>query len=362
VLLQILNFEFLIPNSVAVLAVVTSSPPSIEGGHLVIARALVVAARECGHDAHLVITPDCQFGRQISSYLDTWRTDVNAAVGQRVDEVISLRYPSYAVTHPQHVCWLNHTMREYYDLWARFSGSLSPQGRLKERGKRIVIRAVDRWLLTHNVTEVVAQSRTVQRRLLTDFGLKSDVLMPPPPPRPYRCEGYGDYLFAVSRLTPLKRLDLLIRALAHSSASRVRAVIAGEGESRLDLDHLIASLGVGDRVTLAGRISDEEMLDHYARCRAVCFPPVDEDYGFVTVEAFSSRKGVLTCVDSGGPADLVRDGVTGLVSEPNPEALAGCIARVMDDGAFAERIGSAAAAQVATMTWSDAVTRLLRVT
>ena len=343
----------------AVLAVVTSSPPSIEGGHLVIARALVTAACECGHDAHLVITPDCQFGRQTSSYLETWRTDINAAVGQRVDQVISLRYPSYAVTHPHHVCWLNHTMREYYDLWERFSGSLSPQGRLKERAKRIVIRAVDRWLLTRNVTEVVAQSRTIQRRLLADFGIKAEVLLPPPPPRPYRCDGYGDYLFAVSRLTPLKRLDLLIRALAHPSAGRARAVIAGEGESRLDLDHLIASLGIGDRVTLVGGIPDDELLDHYARCRAVCFPPVDEDYGFVTVEAFASRKGVLTCVDSGGPADLVRDGVTGLICQPSPEALAGCIARVMDDTPFAERIGSAGAAEVAAITWSDAIGRLV---
>jgi glycosyltransferase involved in cell wall biosynthesis len=250
-------------------------------------------------------------------------------------------------------------MREYYDLWPRFSGSLSPQGRLKERGKRMVIRAVDRWLLGHNVTKVVAQSRTVGRRLLADLGISSDVLLPPPPQRPYRCERYGEYIFAVSRLTPLKRVDLLIRALADPAAGRVRAVIAGEGESRADLDRLIASLGVGDRVTLAGRIADEEVLDHYARCRAVCFTPFEEDYGFVTVEAFSSRKGVLTCRDSGGPAELVRDGHTGTICEPDPEALAGCIARVMDDVAFAERIGSAAAAQVATMTWPKAIRELM---
>ena len=341
------------------LAVVTSSPASIEGGHLVIARALVTAARESGHDAHLVITPDCQFGSQVSSYLDTWRTDVRVAGGQTVDQVISLRYPSYAVRHPRHVCWLNHTMREYYDVWPRFSGSLSPQGRVKERGKRVVIRAVDRWLLRHNVTEVVAQSRTIQRRLLEDLGIRADVLLPPPPPRSYRCDGYDDYLFAVSRLTPMKRLDLLIRALALPAAGAVRAVIAGEGESRADLERLIASLGVGGRVTLSGRVSDEQLLDHYARCRAVCFPTMAEDYGFVTVEAFASRKAVLTCVDSGGPAELVRDGYTGMVCEPNPEALAGCIARMMDDTAFAERIGSAAAAQVATMTWPEAIRRLV---
>jgi glycosyltransferase involved in cell wall biosynthesis len=341
------------------LAIVTSSPNWVEGGHLVIARALTAAARECGHDAELVITPDCQFGRQFAAYRDTWRTDVNAAARRQVDQVISLRFPSYAVRHASHVCWLNHTMREYYDLWPRFSSALSPQGRMKERVKRIVIRRVDRWLLKHNVSELVAQSPTIQRRLADDLRVASSVLLPPPPQRQYRCDAYGDYIFAVSRLTPLKRLDLLIRAMAETPARMARAVIAGDGESRPALEELIATLGVSDRVLLLGRISDEAMIDHLARCRAVCFPPIAEDFGLVTMEAFASRKGVLTCVDSGGPADVVRDGETGLISAATPSALAAAIARVMDDVALAERLGSAAAAAVARSTWPGVVERLV---
>ncbi len=342
----------------ATLAIVTSSPPSTEGGHLVIARSLVAAARASGHEAHLVVTPDCQFGHQVSSYWATWRTDVNLAAGRTIDQVISLRFPSYAVRHPVHVSWLNHTMREYYDLWPRFAASLSPQGRVKERLKRTAIRAVDRWLLTRNATQVVAQSATVQRRL-TLLGVRSDVLLPPPPQRAYRCEGYGDYIFAVSRLTPLKRLDLLIRALGEPAARHARVVIAGEGESRSDLERLSAACGVSDRVTWLGRVSDEVLVDRLARCRFVCFPPVDEDYGFVTVEAFASRKGVITCVDSGGPSEIVRDGETGLVCDPTPASMARAIARVMDDRAFAERLGDAAAARVATLTWPAALKRLV---
>ena len=101
------------------------------------------------------------------------------------------------------------------------------------------------------------------------------------------------------------------------------------------------------------------MLEHLARCRAVCFPPLDEDYGFVTVEAFASRKAVITCVDSGGPAELVRDGETGLVCDPTPAAMAAAIARLMDDAGLAERLGSAAAARAAALTWPDAVKRLV---
>jgi glycosyltransferase involved in cell wall biosynthesis len=343
----------------AVLAIVTSSPPATDGGHLVIARSLVTAARECGHDAHLVVTPDCRFGRQVSSYVETWRTTVRVVAGQKVDQVISLRFPSYAVRHPVHVSWLNHTMREYYDLWPRFAEGLSPRGRVKERIKRVATRAADGWLLRRNITAVVAQSPTVQRRLAIDLAVKADVVLPPPPQRAYRCEGYGDYIFAVSRLTPLKRLDLLIRALAEPVARHVRGVIAGEGESRADLERLCAALGVSDRVTWLGRVSDEAIVDHLARCRAVCFPPLGEDYGLVTIEAFASRKAVLTCLDSGGPADLVRDGETGLVSDPTPEALATAIGRVSDDRAFAEQLGGAAGGRAAMLTWPAAVKRLV---
>jgi glycosyltransferase involved in cell wall biosynthesis len=341
------------------LAIVTSSPPSVEGGHLVIARSLETAAREAGYDTHVLMTPECQFGRQVSSYVETWRTDVNTATGQRIDQVISLRFPSYAVRHPAHVCWLNHTMREYYDQWPRFSGSLSSRGRVKERVKRLVIKTVDRWLLTHNVTRVIAQSRTVQRRLANEFGIGPTVLLPPPPQRPYRCEGYGDFMFAVSRLTPLKRLDLFIRALAQPAAGGVRAVIAGDGDQRMALEELVKTLGLSNRVTFLGRVTDEILLDHLAKCRAVCFSPVAEDYGFVTVEAFASRKSVLTCFDSGGAAELVQDGKTGLVCDPTPEALAVAIARVMANTALAEQMGTAAADWVATLTWSETVKRLV---
>src|ERR671910_141007 len=129
------------------IAVVTSSPPMIEGGHMVIARALVLALREHGHTADVVVTPQNRFGRQASAYVATWLTDVAVSDGDKVDQVISLRYPSYAVRHEKHVCWLNHTMREYYDLWDRFSATLSARALLKERLRRQAIHATDRYLL-----------------------------------------------------------------------------------------------------------------------------------------------------------------------------------------------------------------------
>jgi glycosyltransferase involved in cell wall biosynthesis len=340
------------------IAVVTSSPPMVEGGHLVIARSLVQALRTAGHEAEIVVTPQNRFGRQASAYLANWLTDVGATEGRSIDQVISLRYPSYAIRHPNHVCWLLHTMREYYDLWDRFSSRLSAKGRLKERVRRTLIHAADRYLLTRNVRKLFVLSRTVQARLAMWPELRSTVLYPPAPPRPYRCDSYGDYIFMVSRLTPLKRADLLIRALAEPQAHGVRAVIAGEGDDSDRLRALVGELNLSDRVRLTGRLSDDEVVDHMARCRAVCFPPVQEDYGFVTVEAFASRKPVITCRDSGGPAELVADSQSGFVCEPTPEAVAAALRRVTDDAALAQQLGSAGHARGAELTWPGTVRQL----
>jgi glycosyltransferase involved in cell wall biosynthesis len=338
-------------------AVVTSSPPMVEGGHLVIARSLVQALREAGHTADIIITPQNRFGRQASAYIATWFTDVGSSNGQPIDRVISLRYPSYAVRHPKHVCWLNHTMREYYDLWDRFSAGLGTAGRIKENVRKAGIHAADRYLLTRNVSRLFVQSRTIQRRLAIWPELRSTVLYPPPPQRPYRCDGYGDYVFLVSRLTRLKRADLLIEALAQPGVT-VRAVIAGEGEERGALEQLARARGIADRVTFAGRISDDDLVDHLARCRIVCFPPFEEDYGFVTAEAFRSRKAVITCRDSGGPAELVEDGVNGVICEPTPHGLASALRRVLDDPSAADRLGAAALVSSAKLRWRDAVAQL----
>jgi len=345
---------------VATICVVTSSPPFAEGGHLVMARELVRALREEGHDTGLVITPQNRFGRQGSAYLAAWCTDVQLAHEERkVDQVISLRFPGYAVRHPNHVLWLNHRMREYYDLWDQFSSHLSWKGRIKEGMRRALIHRVDKHLFNKMQRRYVI-SGTVQARLRRFGGIQSDVLYPPPPRRDYRHESYGNYLFGVSRLSPLKRFDLVLRALAEPVAAGIRFVIAGEGAELERLKDLAVQLGIEDRVKFAGRLSDQEMIDHFARCRGVVFPPFNEDYGFVTVEAFMCGRPVITCTDSGGPSELVRDGESGYVTDATPEALSVAMRKLTDDRNLAQRLGEAGHAMASQMTWSKAIQQLLQ--
>ncbi|MGH9161944.1 MAG: glycosyltransferase family 4 protein [Vicinamibacteraceae bacterium] len=341
--------------------VVTSGALFVRGGHTVIAEETCAALRRAGFAAELLVTPQNRFGRQLSAYLATWLTDVGeTADGQPVDQVISFRFPSYAVRHPRHVCWLNHRMREYYDLWERFTSGIGRRGRLKERVRRSATHVIDRALLTRNVTRLLAQSGTIQQRLRRFGGIPSEVLYPPAPERPYRTDEFGDYIFAVSRLHPLKRLDLLVDAAAKMRNTSLGVKIAGEGEDRPRLEELIARRGLEGRVELLGRISDDQLVEHYARCRAVFFAPWSEDYGFVTLEAFRSGKAVVTAPDSGGPAELVVDGTTGFVVEPTPERMAACLDRLAADPGLAERLGLAALPVAGGHTWAHAVDVLTR--
>ncbi len=341
--------------------VVTSGALFVRGGHLTIAEETAAAIRRAGHLAGVLVTPQNRFGRQLSAYLSTWLTDVGeTADGKPVDQVISLRFPSYAVRHPRHVCWLNHRMREYYDLWERFVRGLGRRGRLKEGVRRKVFHTLDRWLLTRNVRRLVAQSRTIQARLQRFGGIASELLYPPPPERPYRTDAYGDYIFGVSRLHPLKRLDLLVEAAALARDRSLSFKIAGEGEEEPRLRERIRALGLEGRVELLGAIGDAQLVEHYARCRAVYFAPWNEDYGFVTLEAFRSGKAVVTATDSGGPAELVRHRENGLVAEPTAEAVAAQLDALGGDRALAERLGEAARRDAEAHRWDRAVERLLQ--
>jgi len=116
---------------------------------------------------------------------------------------------------------------------------------------------------------------------------------------------------------------------------------------------------VMDRVELLGYVSDQDLLELYAHCRASLYAPLNEDYGYVTVESFLSRKPVITSTDSGGPLEFVEDGVNGVVTAPEPEALAGAIDRLFSLPETRLRdMGEEGRRRVAHITWDAVVDRL----
>jgi len=340
--------------------VVTSSAPFVRGGHMVIAEETVAALRRAGHEAEIFQTPTNRFGRQFDAYEATRLTDVSeGADGCSIDQIITMRYPAFALRHPKHVCWLTHTMREYYDLFDSLMSGFGRKGRLKETVRRFFMHRLDRNLLSLNVSRLFTISQTVTDRLDRFLQVPSTVLHPPAPARNYRCEAYEPYIFAVSRLHPLKRMDLLVEAMAAMKDRSLKAVIAGEGDDAARLRALIHEKGLDGRVDLPGPITEEAKLEHYARCRGVYFAPRNEDYGFVTLEAMSSGKPVLTATDSGGPTEQVEPGQTGWIVKPEAAAVAEALDQLAQDAGAAERMGRKGLDYAARHSWDQVIPKLL---
>lgn len=339
------------------ICVVTSDIPFVEGGHLVIAREIVRQLEKFGYEATLVRTPQNPFGKQFGAYLATANTVLSeGGDGKKIDGIVSLRFPSFAIKHPRHACWLNHRMREYYDLWPKFRERLSWKGKIKERVRRFIIHKLDEHCLDHRVKKLYAQSATIAARLTNWGGHRAEVLHPPAVEAPYHTEGYDPYIFCVSRIIDHKRIDLLVRAAA---AAGVRVVIAGEGPDLDAMRALARELGAETRIGFTGRIDEATKLDHYARCRAVCYPSFNEDYGLVTLEAFSSGKALICCADGGGLTELVEDNRNGIIAQPEVHSLSLALQSVIENRADAERLGAAALKTAAAHTWEKTIARLV---
>jgi glycosyltransferase involved in cell wall biosynthesis len=286
-----------------------------------------------------------------------WRLlDVTESNGQPVDLVIPTKFPSFLVRHPRKVAWLFHQHREAYDLYGTEYCSFTDS---PEDGQVLqAIHSMDTAALSE-CRGVYTISRNVAARLQRYNGLSGTPLYPPPHHLGrYRSEGNGDYLFYAGRLDRLKRLDLAIDAMQRVK-SGARLKIAGAGPLEGELRKQIEGLGVGDRVQLLGFVSADDLLDLYARCRAALYVPLNEDYGYVTVEAMLSRKPVVTTRDAGGPLEFVEDGVTGLAADAEPEALAAAIDALWQlPAARLEEMGRAGQERVAGITWDHVIDTL----
>jgi glycosyltransferase involved in cell wall biosynthesis len=286
-----------------------------------------------------------------------WRMlDLTESNGEPVDLLIATKFPTYLARHPRKVAWLFHQHREAYDLFGTpyCSFTDSPE----DNQVREAIHTMDASSLSE-CREIFTISRNVADRLRRYNGLAGQPLYPPPHHLGrYRCESFDGFLFYAGRLDRLKRLELALDAMKRvRSGAHLR--IAGQGPLAPELQKRIEGLGLQDRVELLGHVGTDDLLDLYARCRAAYYAPLNEDYGYVTVEAFLSGKPVLTTTDSGGPLEFVAEGETGLVAPPDPDAIAETIDRLFAlPEARLREMGAAGRARVAGITWDGVIDRL----
>jgi len=286
-----------------------------------------------------------------------WRLlEVREADGQPVDLVIATKFPSYLVRHARKVAWLFHQHREAYDLLGSPFSLFRDQP--ADNQVREAIAAMDAASLAE-CRAVFTISKNVSNRLFHFNQIPSTPLYPPPHQLGrYRCDAYGDYLLYAGRLEPIKRLELALLALARARPV-ARLKIAGRGAQEGDLRRLAARLRIEDRVDFLGFVPAEDLVALYARCRGAYYGPVDEDYGYVTVEAFLSRKPVITTTDAGGPLEFVSHGENGWVAAPDPGSVATAMDELFEEPErrLRER-GEAGQRRVESITWDRVIERL----
>ena len=161
--------------------------------------------------------------------------------------------------------------------------------------------------------------------------------------------------FTASRLDGPKRLDLLIQAFAQV-AGDIELRIAGTGPEHARLAALVAT---DPRVRLMGFLRDDEIVGQYYQALAVPFLPYAEDMGLITLEAMRAGRPVITCTDSGGPTEWVRNGETGWVVPPAPKALADAMRAAMAHPRRTRAMGRLGRMRTRGVTWAAVVRALL---
>ena len=343
--------------------IATIQVPFLRGGAELMAERLIEALIRHGHQAEIVSIPFKWYPpEQILDHMLACRLlDISESCGHKVDRVIGLKFPAYLIPHPDKVLYLAHQHRPAYDLWGSSVENLhdTPGG----AAVRDAVRQADSTLIPE-ASRVFTISKNVSQRLLRFNGIASEpIYHPPEEAGRFYCDESGDYLFYPSRISTIKRQALVLEALA-KTREPVRVVFAGSADYPPyleELGRLSAKLGVSARVEWAGHVSMEKKMELYARCLGVVFPPVDEDYGYVTLEAMLSSKPVLAASDSGGPLEFIRAGENGLVFEPTPAAMATAMDELWRDRPRARRMGEAGRNFYETLNpnWDDVVVKLI---
>ena len=346
------------------IAVCHPQAPFMAGGAEAHVRGLVAALREAGHEAETVTMPFKWYPpSELVHQMGGWRSvDLSESNGEPIDLVVALKFPAYLVHHPKKVVWLIHQHRTAYELWDHPElGDIVgyPDGSVV----RSLIQSADRLALGE-ASRLFTNSENVRGRLERSIGLDAEVLYHRSPltdrllaedPR-----HLGDAIVFPSRFDPLKRQRLAIDAMRQVRTD-VRLVLIGSGAERDAIAKQVAEAGLGERVEIRERVPDDELLELYLGSLAVYFGPLDEDYGYVTIEGMAAARPVVVTSDSGGPLEFVHDEENGSIVDPEPEAIAAAFDRLFTDRQLAQRMGSAGRTFVTDHIprWPEVVRRLV---
>jgi glycosyltransferase involved in cell wall biosynthesis len=197
----------------------------------------------------------------------------------------------------RHVCYCHTPMRYLWDLYQGYRTEWT-HSYLKRMLMTPLTHYMRLWdyASAARVDDFVANSENVRRRIWKAYRRESTVIFPPVAVGTFYSKPSDDYYLIVSELVGYKRIDSAIRVFS-KSGRRLRVVGAGPEFKSL-------KKAAARNIEFCGRVSDEELRELYARCRAFLMPG-EEDFGITAVEAMASGKPVIA-LGKGGALETVR--------------------------------------------------------
>jgi glycosyltransferase involved in cell wall biosynthesis len=196
----------------------------------------------------------------------------------------------------RHVCYCHTPMRYLWELYPAYRNDWT-----RSRVKRALMTPFAHYLRlwdyasSARVDEFVANSENVRRRISKTYRRDARVIYPPVAVETFYSKAPEDYYLIVSELVAYKSIDTAVRVFSQSGR---RLKIAGDGPELAALRRL-----AGPSIEFCGRVTDAELRELYARCRAFLMPG-EEDFGIAAVEALASGKPVIA-LGRGGALETV---------------------------------------------------------
>jgi len=251
--------------------------------------------------------------------------------------IFSGNWSHYAAGKHRPNLWYCYTpVRAFYDLRKKM---VSRQPNWLVRQLAAIWIGTHRWFdqrSVRNLESIVAISSNVQRRILEFHGRQCEIIYPPIDTNKFRFFEYGDFWLSVNRMYPEKRIDLqfdVFRELPEEKLVIVGSYSKGDHSAKY-FRELIED--IPDNIEIRGAISEDELIDLYARCKGLICTAMDEDFGLTPVEAMASGKPIVA-VNEGGFKETVINGRTGLLVEANKDDLVRAIKEISKDpGRFRE--------------------------
>ncbi len=265
------------------------------------------------------------------------------------------------------VVWLCQEPSAFIHSQAWLDGLPPSTVKLAGRLLRPWLRRIDVALM-RRADRVLANSEATRRRAAEVYRLPADRLFTLPLGIDLSCfvAGAGPRLplfVSVGRLTRFKNVEVTVEAMAElrrRGRGEVRLRVVGRGEDEARLAALVRELGLEASVVLDGALARDQLVAALQAARGLVLASVDEPFGLVAVEALACGTPAIV-TGSGGPAEVVEHGRSGLVlppGRPSPGAVADAMEALLADDGFARlSAGAVRRAQAFSIEHTTALVR-----